>query len=111
MNMAIRNFAKVSGLALAGLLVTMQAGTAAAATVNAVYRVSLTDPATGVAYYVDRTSIRSWDSVADCERDKKSFRGFHTAIVEGFDIKNGAGQPLEVKLASSHCLPPKGQDD
>ena len=43
--------------------------------VRAVYRVSLTDSATGSVYFTDRQSVRSWDSEERCEREKNSFSG------------------------------------
>lgn len=78
--------------------------------VNAVYHVSLTDPATGTAYHVDRKSIRSWSSSENCEAQKETFSGYHTAAVKGFDIKNADGTALEVAITSIDCVV-KGSKD
>ena len=83
----------------------VSAGSAYAQTIiRAVYRVSLTDPATGNVFYSDRESIRSWTSEERCEREKDSFSGFHTDRMKGPNIVNADGQPLEVKMASIHCV-------
>ena len=72
--------------------------------VRAVYRVSLTDPATGNVYYTDRNSLRSWASEERCESEKASFSGFHTDRVAAQNIVNSDGTPLAVKMASMHCV-------
>ena len=72
--------------------------------VRAVYRVSLTDPATGNVYYTDRQSIRSWTSEEQCEIQKNSFSGFHTDRLAKENIVNSDGTPLEVAMASIHCV-------
>ncbi len=72
--------------------------------VRAVYRVSLTDPATGNVFYTDRNSVRSWDSEERCERDKNSFSGFHTTAMERENITNAEGTSLEVKMDSVFCV-------
>ncbi len=72
--------------------------------VGAVYRVSMTDPANGNVYYVDRKSIRSWDSEERCEREKDSFSGFHTRAMAKQSITNSDGTPLEVKMDSIFCV-------
>ena len=72
--------------------------------VRATYRVSLTDPATGNVYYTDRQSLRSWTSEEVCEGQKNSFSGFHTDRVAGQNIVNSDGTPLDVKMASIHCV-------
>lgn len=76
----------------------------AQAIIRAVYRVSLTDPATGNVYYTDRESLRSWASEESCENQKESFSGFHTSAVADMNIVNSDGIPLEVKMASIHCI-------
>jgi hypothetical protein len=76
----------------------------AQAIIKATYRVSLTDPATGNVYYADRQSLRSWTSEESCENQKESFSGFHTSAVAGMNIVNSDGIPLEVKMASIHCV-------
>ena len=84
---------------------TTSVETASAQTiVSAVYRVSLTDPATGNVYYTDRESLRSWTSEEVCEGQKDSFSGFHTSRVAGQNIINSDGTPLEVAMASIHCV-------
>lgn len=80
------------------------AGAAAEGIVNAIYRVSLTDPASGAVYYVDRQSLRSWPSEEACMREKASFSGFHTNAVEGFNLMNAQGKKLTVKMHSSYCV-------
>ena len=72
--------------------------------VRAVYRVSLTDPATGNVYYTDRQSLRSWASEQACEDQKNSFSGFHTSQLSRENIVNSDGTPLEVAMASIHCV-------
>ncbi len=72
--------------------------------VRAVYRVSLTDSATGSVYFTDRESLRSWDSEERCEREKNSFSGFHINRVEGQNITNADGTPLEVQMDSIYCV-------
>ena len=80
-------------------------GTASAESIiRAVYRVSLTDPATGNVYYTDRQSIRSWPSEEQCENQKNSFSGFHTDRVKKENIVNSDGTSLEVAMASIHCV-------
>ena len=84
---------------------TITVETASAQTiVRAVYRVSLTDPATGSVYYTDRNSLRSWTSEEVCEGQKDGFSGFHTSRVAGQNIVNSDGTPLEVAMASTHCV-------
>jgi hypothetical protein len=72
--------------------------------VRAVYRVSLTDQATGNVYFTDRESVRSWASEERCEIEKDTFSGFHTNRVEGQNITNADGTPLEVKMDSTYCV-------
>ena len=72
--------------------------------VEAVYRVSLEDPATGNVYYVDRNSIRSWSSEKQCENQIGSFSGFHTSAVRDFGIKNAEGNRLIVDMADMYCV-------
>ena len=72
--------------------------------IRAVYRISLTDPATGNVYYSDRESLRSWDSEEACERQKESFSGHHTRSLTNENIMNTSGQSLEVAMASIHCV-------
>ena len=72
--------------------------------VKAVYRVSLTDPASGNVYYTDRTSLRSWTSEERCEGEKNSFSGFHTDRISDLNIVNSDGTPLAVAMASIHCV-------
>jgi len=79
--------------------------TASAQTIiRAVYRVTLTDSATGNVLYTDRESLRSWTSEERCELEKKSFSGFHTDRVKAQKIVNVDGIPLEVQMASIHCI-------
>ena len=77
---------------------------AAEQTVNAIYRVSLTDPDSGSVFYTDRQSIRSWPLEDHCKREKDSFSGFHTAAVRGYKLVNATGKALKVKLDSSYCV-------
>jgi len=72
--------------------------------IRAIYRVSLADPATGNVYYADRRSLRSWASKESCENQKESFSGFHTSAVADMNIVNSDGIPLEVEMASIHCV-------
>lgn len=72
--------------------------------VRAVYRVSMTDPANGNVYYVDRDSSRSWQSEETCEQQKNSFSGFHTRAMVKQNITNSDGTPLDVKLDSIFCV-------
>jgi len=72
--------------------------------VSAVYRVSMTDPANGNVYYVDRKSIRSWSSEEDCDREMNSFSGFHTTAMAKLNITNSGGTPLEIKMNSIFCV-------
>ena len=72
--------------------------------VRAIYRISLTDPATGSVFYTDRQSLRSWASEESCEREKESFSGHHTSALTKENIMNSGGQSLEVKMASIHCV-------
>tara|TARA_R110002167_G_scaffold35239_5_gene112594 strand:+ start:1048 stop:1368 length:321 start_codon:yes stop_codon:yes gene_type:complete len=95
----------ITTLAFAAATLAATVGSASAEEiVHAIYRVSLTDPATGAVYYTDRQSIRSWAMEDHCMREKGAFSGFHTAAVEGFKILNNAGTPLKVKLDSSYCV-------
>lgn len=72
--------------------------------VQAVYRVSVTDPATGNTYYVDRTSIRSWETKKSCENQKSTFSGFHTRAIRDVGLKNRKGTPLKVGMSDSYCI-------
>ena len=72
--------------------------------IRAVYRVSMTDPANGNVYYVDRESKRSWQSDDVCETQKNSFSGFHTRAMERENITNAEGTSLEVKMDSVVCV-------
>lgn len=95
----------ISMLIVAGALFAGSIETASAQTiVRAVYRVSLTDPATGNVYFTDRESLRSWTSEETCEGQKDSFSGFHTSRVSSQNIVNSDGTPLEVAMASIHCV-------
>ena len=95
----------ISMLVVGTALLAGSIGTASAQSIiKAVYRVSLTDPATGNVYYSDRQSLRSWASEEACEREKESFSGFHTSALMKENIMNGNGQPLEVAMASIHCV-------
>lgn len=81
------------------------AGPASAqAIIRAVYRVSLTDPATGNVYYSDRQSIRSWSSEDRCQNEMATFSGFHTRALKDLNITNTSGTPLEVKMDSMYCV-------
>jgi hypothetical protein len=95
----------ISMLIVAGALFAGSIETASAQTiVRAVYRVSLTDPATANVYFTDRESLRSWTSEETCEGQKDSFSGFHTSRVSSQNIVNSDGTPLEVAMASIHCV-------
>ncbi len=72
--------------------------------ISAVYRVSMTDPANGNVYYVDRKSIRSWSSEEACDREMNSFSGFHTNAMAKLNIMNSGGTPLEIKMDSIFCV-------
>ncbi len=72
--------------------------------IRAVYRVSMTDSANSNVYYVDRKSLRSWDSEERCDREKDSFSGFHTKAMTKQNITNSDGTPLEVKMDSIFCV-------
>jgi hypothetical protein len=72
--------------------------------VSAVYRVSMTDPANGNVYYVDRKSIRSWSSEERCNAEVNSFSGFHTTAMTKLNITNSGGTPLEIKMDSVFCV-------
>ncbi len=72
--------------------------------VRAVYRMSMTDPATGNVFYADRDSKRSWQSEETCEQQKNSFSGFHTRAMVKQNITNSDGTPFEVKMDSIFCL-------
>jgi len=72
--------------------------------VGAVYRVSVTDPATGNVYYVDRKSLRTWDSKASCKNQMASFSGFHTRAVRQVGLKNRKGKPLKVEMSDMFCV-------
>ena len=101
--MAMKRFMTVLVLGSAVLLGWVEAASAQAI-VRAVYRVGLTDPATGNIYFSDRQSIRSWSSQEACEREKDSFSGFHSNALRNMKITNEAGTPLTVTLDSSYCL-------
>jgi hypothetical protein len=85
-------------------LATMVEVASAQSIVRAVYRVSMTDPASGNVYYVDRESIRSWGSEERCESEKGSFSGFHTNAMSKQKIMNAEGTPLEVRMDSVFCV-------
>jgi len=72
--------------------------------IKAVYRVSMTDPANGNVYFVDREGKRSWQTEDVCEAQKKSFSGFHTSAMARQKITNSDGTPLEVKMDSIFCV-------
>ena len=72
--------------------------------VKCVYRVSLTDTATGNVYFTDRDSVRTWSSKERCEVEKGSFSGFHTGAMKKNKITNADGTLLEVKMESAHCI-------
>ena len=72
--------------------------------VRAIYRVSLTDPATGSVFYTDRQSLRSWPSEERCKMEKESFSGFHVDRVAKQNFMNEEGASLQVKMASAHCV-------
>ena len=72
--------------------------------IRAVYRIKLTDPATGAIFFADRESVRSWSSEEACEREKNSFSGFHTSRMKKMNITNSDGAPLEIMMDSSYCV-------
>ena len=72
--------------------------------IRAVYRVSMTDPANGNVYFVDRNGKRSWQAEDVCEAQKKSFSGFHTRAMAKQKFTNSDGTPLEVKMDSIFCV-------
>jgi hypothetical protein len=102
----MRHMMRIFSILVVGIAwFTTSVETASAQTiVRAVYRVSLTDPATGPVYYTDRESLRSWTSSEVCEGQKESFSGFHTSRVTSQNIVNSDGTPLEVAMASMHCV-------
>ena len=102
----MRDTIRILSILVVGIVwLTASVETASAQTiVRAVYRVSLTDPATGNVFYSDRESLRSWTSEERCEKEKDSFSGFHTDRMKKRNIVNADGQPLEVKMASIHCV-------
>jgi hypothetical protein len=72
--------------------------------IRAVYRVSMTDPANGNVYYVDRESKRSWQREDVCEQQKNSFSGFHTKAMAKQNITNSDGTPFDIKMDSIFCV-------
>lgn len=95
---------RLSGLASAIVCLTAFGGSASAeGIVNGKYRVSLTDPATGAVYHVDRESVRSWPNEEQCKAQIKDFSGVHTKLLEELHITNTNGTLLEVKMDSMHC--------
>jgi len=106
LNKTTRAFS-VMAVAVFALTVSVETALAQAlaqSNIKAVYRVSLTDPATGNVYYSDRQGLRSWGSMEGCEREKNGFSGFHTSALEKENIVNSAGTSLEVKLDSIVCV-------
>ncbi len=92
--------------ALAGAIVCLTAfgGSASAeGIVDGMYRISLTDPATGAVFHVEQKSVRSWPNEAQCEEQIKSFSGVHTKMLKELEIMNAQGTPLTVKMDSMHC--------
>jgi hypothetical protein len=101
--MAVKRLLAVFVLGIAFLAVSTEI-VSAQAIVRAVYRVALTDPASGAVFYSDRQSIRSWPSEEQCEREKDSFSGFHINALRNMNITNAGGTPLTVSMDSSYCL-------
>ena len=102
----MRHMVRASSILLIGIALLAGSLNAAMAQsiVKAIYRVSLTDPASGNVYYTDRTSLRSWTTEQRCEDEKTSFSGFHTDRISGLNIVNPDGTPLTVEMASIHCV-------
>ena len=92
-------------LVLGIVWLTASAETASAqAIVKAVYRVSMTDPATKSVFFTDRDSIRTWSTKDRCEVEKSSFSGFHTTAMRKQKVTNAEGTLLEINMVSSHCV-------
>ena len=102
----MRGMTRVLSVLIVGFAwLTATAEIASAQTIiRAVYRVSMTDPANGNVYYVDRESKRSWQSEDVCETQKNSFSGFHTRAMAKQNITNSDGTPFEIKMDSIFCV-------
>ena len=87
-----------------GILVVSAGPAAAQSIVRAVYRFSLTDPATGASFYANRLSVRSWAKEERCKIDSSKSGGMHADAVRSFGIMNNKGEPLEVKIDSVECV-------
>ena len=96
-------FHTTATLALFAATIAMP-GTASAETIiRAIFHISLTDNASGTTFNTSRLSVRSWPRMDQCEGQSGS-GAFHVRAVEGFGIKNSAGQALAVKVASVKCF-------
>ena len=102
----MKNVMRVISVLMVGLvwLTTSVEMASAQSIIRAVYRIKITDPATGAIFFADRESIRSWSSENACEREKNSFSGFHIKRLKGMNITNSDGAPLEIMMDSSYCV-------
>ena len=101
----LTSVAAVAAIALAASVAAPYSAVAQkSGNVHAVYRVGVEDPATGNVYYVDRKSLRSWDSETSCKNQMRSFSGFHTRAVRNVGLKNSEGTALKVEMSDMFCV-------
>ena len=72
--------------------------------VNAIYQITLTDPATGTNFTTLRSSDRSFPSVDACERQRDSFKERHLRALQAYDFKNANGEALTYKIEAVDCV-------
>ena len=72
--------------------------------VNAIYQITLTDPATGANFIAMRVSDRSFPSVNACERQRDSFKERHLRALQDYGFKNASGDALAYKIEAVDCV-------
>jgi len=93
----------IAVLALLATTIAVPGAASAETIIRAIFKITLTDSASGTVLNTSRLSVRSWPTMDQCKT--QSAKGsFHVRSVEGFGIKNSSGEPLAVQRASVNCI-------
>lgn len=97
------------GVVAAGMIacaasLTTDARAQSKAAVGGMVTLTLTDPAGGEPWRVQRPLLRTFSSMPECEQLKESFIGFHVGRVEGHGLVTANGAAPVVEVESIECF-------
>jgi hypothetical protein len=93
------------GIILSGTLMAADALAQSKAAYGGMVTITLTDPAGGEPWRVQRQLLRTFSSERECENLKERFVGFHIGRVEGFGLVTASGDAPRVEVESIECFP------